>query len=407
MASLLFFITIFHIIHQFANSQEFIFNGFHQSTNNLSLDGASSFDSSGALRLTNTTQNLIGHAFYYKPIQMFNTTSVNASSFTTTFVFSIVRPPSGKGGFGLAFTLSPSLNIPGAAAEHYLGLFNYSTDGKSSNHIFAVEFDTVSGFNETSDRNGNHVGININSVQSNISKAASYTVNNTLREEDVDLHEGKPIQTWIEYDGENKVVNVTICPLGLPKPIKPLITYQRDLTPVLKEIMYVGFSASTGARKEKASSHYILGWSFSTNGDSPVLNVSKLLTIVPPVEEDSSSDSFPGKVVALIIALCVVTVILVGILLCLSFYKRIGRFESLEDWELDCPHRFQYRDLYAATKGFKESEIIGVGGFGRVYKAVMPYNRNIGGIAIIYISCNLFIKKCYNTPENHTTKQTC
>ncbi|KAK2655993.1 hypothetical protein Ddye_009045 [Dipteronia dyeriana] len=53
-------------------------------------------------------------------------------------------------------------------------------------------------------------------------------------------------------------------------------------------------------------------------------------------------------------------------------YKRFTQFEILEDWELDCPHRFRYRDLYRATKGFKESEVIGVGGFGKVYKGVLP-----------------------------------
>ncbi|KAH7514676.1 hypothetical protein FEM48_Zijuj11G0115100 [Ziziphus jujuba var. spinosa] len=47
-------------------------------------------------------------------------------------------------------------------------------------------------------------------------------------------------------------------------------------------------------------------------------------------------------------------------------------FESLEDWELDCPHRFSFKDIYKATKGFKDSEVIGVGGFGAVYKGVLP-----------------------------------
>ncbi|CAL0312738.1 unnamed protein product [Lupinus luteus] len=37
-------------------------------------------------------------------------------------------------------------------------------------------------------------------------------------------------------------------------------------------------------------------------------------------------------------------------------------FEALEEW--DCPHRFKYKDLHMATKGFKESELLGVGGFG-------------------------------------------
>jgi len=48
--------------------------------------------------------------------------------------------------------------------------------------------------------------------------------------------------------------------------------------------------------------------------------------------------------------------------------------EVLEDWEMDCPHRFRYKDLYVATNGFKESEVIGTGGFGSVYKGVLSTN---------------------------------
>lgn len=50
--------------------------------------------------------------------------------------------------------------------------------------------------------------------------------------------------------------------------------------------------------------------------------------------------------------------------------------ELLEDWELDYgPHRFKYKDLYTATNGFKEKEILGSGGFGRVYKGVLPKSK--------------------------------
>ncbi|MBA0817233.1 hypothetical protein Gohar_001816, partial [Gossypium harknessii] len=33
---------------------------------------------------------------------------------------------------------------------------------------------------------------------------------------------------------------------------------------------------------------------------------------------------------------------------------------------------FSYKDLYKATKGFKERELLGIGGFGEVYKGVLP-----------------------------------
>ena len=36
------------------------------------------------------------------------------------------------------------------------------------------------------------------------------------------------------------------------------------------------------------------------------------------------------------------------------------------------PHRFTYKDLFIATKGFKNSELLGRGGFGKVYKGTLP-----------------------------------
>ncbi|KAI8557117.1 hypothetical protein RHMOL_Rhmol05G0310100 [Rhododendron molle] len=71
-------------------------------------------------------------------------------------------------------------------------------------------------------------------------------------------------------------------------------------------------------------------------------------------------------------ALSGMVVILVAVLLIVMAYRRRLNFESLEEWELDCPHRFKYKDLHVATKGFKESELLGTGGFGAVYKGALP-----------------------------------
>ncbi|XWS55492.1 hypothetical protein CRYUN_Cryun09bG0004900 [Craigia yunnanensis] len=365
--SLVFLLFCFGFFPVFAQPQPtFILNGFNRSESKLNLEGAYFIRPSGALKLTNKSHYTVGHAFYSEPIQMLNKSSPspNASSFSTIFVFAIVPPSSGRGGHGLAFTLSPSKQFPGAAAEHYMGIFNPTTDGLDSNHIFAVEFDTVNGFNDSSDSEGNHVGINLNSMYSDKLEPASYYVNNTDRKEEIKLESGDPIQAWIEYDGN--FVNVTISPLNLEKPSKPLISYPIDLTPFVEETMYVGFSASTG---KKSSSHFILGWSFATNGAASPLNISEL-PVPPPKEKDGSS--FDPQVIGLIVALSTVTVLLLGIFIYFTLYKRKAKSDDLEDWELDCPHRFQYKDLYAATRGFKQSEIIGVGGFGAVYKGVLP-----------------------------------
>ncbi|XVF76874.1 hypothetical protein PTKIN_Ptkin13bG0301900 [Pterospermum kingtungense] len=358
------FFTVF--AQPFQPTTKFFFNGFNRSESRLTLEGASVIRSSGALKLTNKSHYTLGHAFFSESIQMVDKSSPSpkASSFSTAFVLAIVPPSSGRGGHGLAFTLSPSKQFPGAASEHYMGIFNKTTDGLPSNHIFAVEFDTVNGFNDNSDSEGNHVGVNLNSMYSNVTEPASYYVNKTDRKEEITLESGDPIQAWIEYDGI--FVNVTISPLNVEKPSKPLISRRIDLTPYVEETMYVGFSASTG---KKSSSHFILGWSFSTNGEAPRLNISQL-PVPPPKEKDGPS--FDPKVIGLIVALSTVTVLLLGILIYFTVYRRKANSEALEDWELDCPHRFQYKDLYAATRGFKQTDIIGVGGFGAVYKGMLP-----------------------------------
>jgi len=50
--------------------------------------------------------------------------------------------------------------------------------------------------------------------------------------------------------------------------------------------------------------------------------------------------------------------------------------EVRDDWESDFgPHQFSYKDLFHATGGFENKNLLGVGGFGRVYKGVLPRSR--------------------------------
>ncbi|KAK3227373.1 hypothetical protein Dsin_007235 [Dipteronia sinensis] len=370
--SLPFFLLLLLFFSAFADQSKetsFSFEGFEEDDENLTLEGALIMKRSGVLRLTNRSTNVTGHAFYAESIQMFNKTSSpspNASSFSTSFVFEIVPSGSDSGGHGLAFLLAPSADLPGAEPGHYLGILNSKNDGNPSNHIFFVEFDTVNGFNENANAQGNHVGISTNGMFSLVSEPASYYVNNTNHKEELLLESSQPLQAWIEYDGVQKIVTVTIVSGGMEKPVKPLISLPIDLSQTVKEDMYVGFSASTGA---DSSSHYILGWSFSLNGlVAPSLNFTNLPR--PPKEKHSTADD--PKTIALISALCIVTVLLLCIVGCFLFFRRRRNTETLEDWEINSPHRLRYKDLYAATKGFKESEAIGIGGFGAVYKGVLP-----------------------------------
>ncbi|XP_015871704.2 probable L-type lectin-domain containing receptor kinase VI.1 [Ziziphus jujuba] len=376
-SAFLFFFLLPSLI-QLLEASSFTFNnGFNGKESDLTLQNGATIDNqSGLLKLTNTSYQVTGQAFYSKPIQMFAKDSTpnkthQVSSFSTSFVFAMVNPRSRPGGYGLAFTISPSAEFPGAEAGHFFGIFNPSNVNNSSNHIFLVEFDTVDGFNETEDNTGNHVGVNFNSVNSTLKKIAGYYGDSNPEEKRymiLDSTDGELICAWIEYDGVEKLLNVTIFPTSLQKkPNKALISRHVDLTSVFNEKMFVGFSASTG--KMKSSSHYILGWSFAMDGKARELKFN----LLPKLPNQDGTSSLKPQIIALIAGLCALLLTLFVILGYLTLYKRMTKtFEILEDWELDCPHRFKFKDLHTATKGFKDSELIGVGGFGAVYKGVLP-----------------------------------
>uniref|UniRef100_A0A7N1A0D2 Legume lectin domain-containing protein n=1 Tax=Kalanchoe fedtschenkoi TaxID=63787 RepID=A0A7N1A0D2_KALFE len=216
--------------------------------------------------LTNSSTNQTSNVFYSKPFRLLSP-NLTAVSFSTTFVFSILTPVCGAAGsHGLAFARSLPIT---PANPNYLGLFNSANDGNASDHIFAVEFDTaqVSALDRRNaaprsilpDIDDNHVGIDINGMNTLAATPASYYDDATKTQTDMQLESDKAFQVWIAYDGPIKTVHVTICPLFLRKPSKPLISHQVDLSPIFKPLMFPGFTSATG---KLASAHYIQAWSF-------------------------------------------------------------------------------------------------------------------------------------------------
>jgi serine/threonine protein kinase len=66
----------------------------------------------------------------------------------------------------------------------------------------------------------------------------------------------------------------------------------------------------------------------------------------------------------------------VGTTIILLVRRRMKYAELHEDWEDDFgPHRFSYKDLYDATEGFHNKNVLGHGGFGKVYKGVLPVSK--------------------------------
>ena len=347
-----------------SKDNSFIYNGFQSS--HLYLDGIANFTSNGLLRLTNDTKQEKAHAFHPNPIVFKNTSNGSVSSFSTTFVFAIRPQYPTLSGHGIVFVVSPTKGLPNSLPSQYLGLFDKSNNGNISNHVFGVELDTIFS-SEFNDINDNHVGIDINDLKSVNSTPAGYYDNNGQLK-NLTLFSGNPMQVWIDYDGEKKKIDVTLAPINVVKPKQPLLSLTRDLSPILNNSMYVGFSSATGS---VFTSHYILGWSFKVNGQAQDLVISELPKLPRFGEKKESMFLIVGLPLILISLVFMITL---GVI---YYIKRRRKFaELLEDWEHEYgPHRFKFKDLYFATKGFREKGLLGVGGFGRVYKGVMPGSK--------------------------------
>ncbi|KAL7264399.1 hypothetical protein ACSBR1_002368 [Camellia fascicularis] len=87
----------------------------------------------------------------------------------------------------------------------------------------------------------------------------------------------------------------------------------------------------------------------------------------------SSTGQFTGIAVSLITVSIVFIIIISGT----AYFVWKKKYEEIhEAWEQDYgPQRFFYKDLYKSTKGFKDEELLGAGGFGKVYRGVLPSSK--------------------------------
>ncbi|CAL1390741.1 unnamed protein product [Linum trigynum] len=354
-----------------ANSQNpeptsFTYNGFHKA--NLLFDSQAKILPDGLLQLTNHTQLVTGHAFHHRTFNFNPNSSDSSLSFSTTFVFAMVPESPATGGHGIAFVISPTTDFTHAVASQHLGLFNSTNMGSESNHVVAVELDAMRS-PEFQDIDDNHVGLDLNTLISTPSAPVSYVsdadgVNRTLR-----LLSGDRIQVWIRYDDGEKRMNITVAPfMTTSRPKKPLISTPVDLSAYLNESMYVGFSSSTST---VTSAQYILGWSFTKGEEEPPPLDLRLLPVSPRPSKPAKKLGTAPKVFLVILSISLIATAVGAYLLRLRRYR-----ELREDWEKEYnPQRLCYKDLYRATHGFKEKEVLGSGGFGKVYRGILPKSK--------------------------------
>ncbi|KAF8714022.1 hypothetical protein HU200_028014 [Digitaria exilis] len=349
------------------DDHKFIYSGFAGS--HIIVSGLAEVTPNGLLHLTNGTTQWKGQAFHPTPLNFSDPINGTVQSFSTSFVFAIRSITPGVSAHGLTFFISPTKNVSSAFANQFLGLLSKAKNGNSSNHIFAVELDTVLS-SDMLDADDNHVGIDINDLRSVKSHYAGYYDDMGGNFCNLTLASFETMQVWVDYDGRSKQINVTLAPTTeMAKPRKPLLSIEYDLSTVLKDISYVGFSASTGILD---SHHYVLGWSFGMNQPAPEIEFSylpKLPRVGPKPRSKLLYIVLPVASASFILAL------VTGIFLLI--HRKIRYAELREYWEIEFgPHRFSYKDLFHATEGFKNKHLLGIGGFGRVYKGVLRKSKS-------------------------------
>ncbi|XAR69053.1 Non-specific serine/threonine protein kinase [Bertholletia excelsa] len=312
--------------------------------------------------------------------------------------------PSSIGG-GLAFVISPDDEAIGDAGG-YLGVMGQKG---GPNSVVAVEFDTLMDV-EFKDINGNHVGLDLNSMVS--------TQVGDLGTLGVDLKSGDLVNSWIEYSGSTRELSVWVSYSNL-KPKEPIFSTPLDLDQYVSDFMYVGFAGSTQGSTEI---HSVEWWSFSSSFDSKSNSESSPPTSTPPpppptttlmnptansvtppppspISPSPSASSTtashnsetprkchnqlckegPGAVVGVVTAgaffLALFAIVFIWVYS--KKFKPVKNSDSLASEIIKMPKEFTYKELKSATKCFNSTRIIGHGAFGTVYKGILPESGDI------------------------------
>lgn len=333
------------------------------SFRNLTLLG-DSFLRDGLIGLTRelgVPSSSSGTVIYNYPIPFFDPQTNITASFSTSFSFSISNVNPTSFGDGIAFFLSPdnqTLGSPGG----YLGLVNSSQLTKKK--FVAIEFDTRldSDFNDTNDH---HVGLDIESLIS-IETADPLS-------QDIDLKSGDMINVWIDYMSDEQRLNVFLSYTNF-KPNNALLTVDIDLSGYLKQVMYVGFSASTEGSTEL---HQIEKWRFQTSGFRTVRprihphNISDNSVLTPPIlvpESPNKNHRRLGLGFGIAGPAFFCAFLMVFGWISMKKWRGIRMEKSFKAELVTGPRQFTYRELNLATRGFHSSRIIGHGAFGTVYR---------------------------------------
>ena len=155
-------------------------------------------------------------------------------------------------GDGLAFFLEPSNSS--STADTTGGAIGLPIDPatlKATSPFVVVEFDTFqNSWDPQSITPVTHLGININSIQSNVTKVW-YN----------DIAHGIENQAVISYRSKSKKLSVVVTSTINNAIVKQDLSFSVDLKDYLSEWVTIGFSAGTGAYIEK---NIVTSWKFNS-----------------------------------------------------------------------------------------------------------------------------------------------
>lgn len=313
----------------------------------LKLNGTASIQN-GIVALTNYSINntSAGRATYVEDMHLFDPIKGKFTDFTTHFSFKISTITS-PGQDGLAFFLAPNGSfIPDNAGGGCLALISKCHDFNiHRKELVAVEFDTYK--NSWDETDGEHVGININSIRSEASKDLSRSMKNVSR-----------IDARVSYN--SKTNNLSVSWTFPDNPFlngNASLSHTINLSAVLPEWVSIGFSAGSAFY---FGTHDILSWEFTTELSS---------------EEGLQTGLIIGCVIGGFFAACGIVLILVYVWRKRSRGKDVKNDESSSmEREIEHgtgPKRFSYNELVRATNNFSEEGKLGEGGFGGVYKGFL------------------------------------
>ncbi|KAE9447021.1 hypothetical protein C3L33_21086, partial [Rhododendron williamsianum] len=367
----------FCILFPQTNSLTFNLSNFNDPDHkgNIKTDGEAYISSQG-LRVTSNEGNTnlqgqVGKATYIEPLHLWDKPTGKLTDFSTHFVFVIDSDRSPDFADGLTIFLAPDGSNFTTGGAMGLPIDPATTNPPTAGTVplatspfVAVEFDTYG--NVDVGENGYwrdwdpfnigrapHVGIDVNSLISNVTTAWYCNITNGIQNE-----------AWIRYDSSS--YNLSVVFTTNDSRVEGSIHLIVDLRNYLPEWVTIGFSAATGQLFERNT---VTSWEFSSS-----------LEINETNKKSGSKKISLGAVVGLVVG----SVVLVGgfVLVGFGFWRRSTRAKEEDEFEVEMsmenefesgsgPKKFSYGQLSRATNNFEEGQKLGEGGFGGVYRGFL------------------------------------